>query len=662
MDFQQLGPYSIKQKIGRGGMGTVFAGVEKASGMEAAVKVLSIHLAQDEGFRERFEAEIETLRKLRHPNIVRLYGFGEQEGVLFYAMELVNGTSLEDELRKGRRFDWRETTRIGVQLCRALRHAHDRGVIHRDIKPANLLLVGDGPEIKLSDFGIAKLFGSTGLTADGGVIGTADYMAPEQADGRPVTHRADLYSVGGMLYALMAGRPPFQARSLPEMLHLQRYAEPELLRVHAPDAPAELEAIIHELLAKEPEQRIPNAQVLARRLEAMEHGLSRRASREAPDAAGDIHTSATAVGSPPADGSSPGSRGGEVPAAAPSDQDSASYRVADSAEPLDVTQAATQGEAADRIPAFWTSDAATVAASSAPPSDEASFVISPPARAAPATPPPAAKVAPAAPRFVTVDEEEDLDEESESVETGRLISAQTLVLIAAILSLGGITWYFLQPPSADALYRRVQAAAAEDRPERLVDVADDIKQFLNYYPEDRRGREVQRYLDEVELFRLDARYRRRGRLAAAGQDFTPLETVYADALRLVEIDPDRAARKLRAFIELYADDAELSAREQQCLKLAERQLQRLDTDDGNHTQELARIESRLAAAEAEPDRAAARRIYQGIVELYGDKPWAREAVDAAAARLLIGATAAPPSDPPSDPLTESPPEPSEASP
>ena len=134
-------------------------------------------LAQEEGFRIRFEAEIETLRKLNHPNIVRLFGFGQQEGHLFYAMELVDGNSLEEELRRGRSFDWREVTRMGIDICRALRHAHDRGVIHRDIKPGNLLLAADG-RLKLSDFGIARLFGYSRLTTAGNVVGTAEYMAP----------------------------------------------------------------------------------------------------------------------------------------------------------------------------------------------------------------------------------------------------------------------------------------------------------------------------------------------------------------------------------------------------------------------------------------------------------------------------------------------------
>ena len=109
-------------------------------------------------------------------------------------------------------FEWREVTQLSIKLCKALKHAHDHGIIHRDIKPANLLLSTTG-EIRLSDFGIARLFGNTRMTNDGGVLGTAEYMAPEQADGRPVTDRCDQYSLGGVMYALLAGRPPFRASS-----------------------------------------------------------------------------------------------------------------------------------------------------------------------------------------------------------------------------------------------------------------------------------------------------------------------------------------------------------------------------------------------------------------------------------------------------------------
>ncbi len=206
--IEQLGPYRIERLLGRGGMGTVYAGVHLETGQRAAIKSLSVAVADDSNLRERFLTEIETLKKLKHPNIVQLYGDGEQDGHLFYVMELVEGQTLQEELQTGHRFDWQEVTTITIEVCQALKHAHDRGVIHRDLKPGNLLRTTDG-HIKLSDFGIAKLFGATHLTVAGSVVGTADYMAPEQAEGKPITARTDLYSLGALMFTLLARRPPF---------------------------------------------------------------------------------------------------------------------------------------------------------------------------------------------------------------------------------------------------------------------------------------------------------------------------------------------------------------------------------------------------------------------------------------------------------------------
>ena len=278
MKLNQLGPYRIVKQIGKGGMGAVYEAVcndmGPNPGARVAIKALSPQLAMAEGFRERFEAEIESLKKLKHAGIVRLYGYGEQDGMLFYSMEIVDGTSLEEELNDGRRFDWRETLQIGIQICRALKHAHDHGVVHRDIKPANVMLA-DKDRIKIADFGIARLFGGTQLTTAGGVLGTADYMSPEQADGRPVTEKCDQYSLGGVMYALLAGRPPFQAKTMPEMLQLQRFADPEPVRRYAPDTPDQLDRLITQLLAKDPAERFPNVLVLSRHMEAMGKALSR---------------------------------------------------------------------------------------------------------------------------------------------------------------------------------------------------------------------------------------------------------------------------------------------------------------------------------------------------------------------------------------------------
>src|SRR5687768_14221345 len=137
---QRLGPYQLEKILGRGGMGAVYVGRNVETGQRAALKVLNPILADDANFCERFKLEVETLKKLLHPNIVQLFAYGEQDDHLFYVMELVEGRSLQDELIAGRRFHWREVARIGIDVAVALKHAHDRGVIHRDLKPANLLI------------------------------------------------------------------------------------------------------------------------------------------------------------------------------------------------------------------------------------------------------------------------------------------------------------------------------------------------------------------------------------------------------------------------------------------------------------------------------------------------------------------------------------------
>ena len=265
---EQLGPYRILDLIGQGGMGAVYTAVHSETQSKAAVKVLSASLGSQEGFRERFRVEIETLKKLRHPNIVTLYGYGEQDGILFYAMELVEGKSLQQLLEEGRQFTWQEVTELGIQICHALKHAQDHGVIHRDLKPANLLLT-DAGELRLSDFGIAKLFGAAQMTVDGGVIGTIHYMSPEQASGERVTARSDLYSLGAVLYTLLARRPPFVAESAAEVLHALKYDEPAPISHHVLGLPPELDRIIMQLLEKDPRKRVATPLAAANRLKAM---------------------------------------------------------------------------------------------------------------------------------------------------------------------------------------------------------------------------------------------------------------------------------------------------------------------------------------------------------------------------------------------------------
>lgn len=271
----RLGNWIIYKELGRGGMGQVYLAREELTGRQGAVKILAPALAQDIGFLQRFQREIEALRKLSHPLVVKFYEAGEDNGHYYYVMEYVEGESLERVLDKEKRLPWKEVLDIALQICRSLKHVHDHGVIHRDLKPANLLLTPDGL-IKLTDFGIAKVFAAEHLTATGGIVGTAEYLSPEQAAGKPATPRSDLYSLGVVLYTLLVGRPPFTGPSHLDLLHKHRYAQFDPPQRIIPDMPHELDEIICSLLAKEPEQRPADALVLGKQLEKLRLKLERK--------------------------------------------------------------------------------------------------------------------------------------------------------------------------------------------------------------------------------------------------------------------------------------------------------------------------------------------------------------------------------------------------
>ena len=507
-------------------------------------------------------------------------------------------------------------SRIAISLARALKHAHDRGVIHRDIKPANIMLTREG-ELKLSDFGIAKLFGSTGLTADGGVIGTAEYMAPEQADGRPVTYRSDLYSLGGVMYALLAGRPPFRARSLVEMLQMQRYTEPDPVRRYASNVPEEMEIIVQELLAKDPGQRIPNAMILARRLQAMEQGLARR---ERETTAASAEGTEFELSSPP-----------EVQSGNLGEAETLAATLAGNADEASLEpsiEAATFALAAEGQPAV------TAAENAAPMVD---FSLAPSVLAssqtAAATSTGATRIG--ASRFVTVAEDEDrtaLEDEPE----GALISPQTWVLVVALVVVGLGAWYLLQPVSADRLYERVATQAQRGEIEALLGVETDIHDFLNHHPADRRGAEMRAYLDEIELHRAQRRFERQARGIGRGDSTSPVERIYLEAVRYVQLDPAVGAAKLQALIDVFGNETDANAQTQRCLELARHQLAQLRPElERAATEELEIMRQHLARADALQDSnpTAAADIYRGIIELCDDKPWAAEVVSTARTRL-----------------------------
>lgn len=262
----RLGPYNILEKIGSGGMGSVYLGRHAETGQMAAVKELTASLARQEGFVERFTREIDSMRKLNHPHIVKLYESGLDGETYYYAMEYVPGETLTALLRRQRRIPWEQAIDFSIQICQALKAAHDAGIIHRDLKPSNLLLSPEGV-LKLADFGVAQVFAADRLTVTGGIVGTAEFMSPEQATGKRATKQSDLYSLGSVLYAMVTGRPPFAGETAIAILQKHKFGQFDKPRLVVPDLPVWLEEIICQLLEKDPAKRFPDAYVLSRRLE-----------------------------------------------------------------------------------------------------------------------------------------------------------------------------------------------------------------------------------------------------------------------------------------------------------------------------------------------------------------------------------------------------------
>ena len=256
--------YELIKRIGRGGMADVFLARDILLDRDVAVKVLFPEHAIDPNFVERFRREAQAVAGLNHPNIVSVYDWGQTGNTYFMAMEYVDGRTLAEALRRSGRLTAKSAATVAMAIANALAYAHRNNVVHRDIKPANILMGNDGA-IKVVDFGIARALDAghdAGLTQDGAVMGTATYFSPEQAKGEGLDLRSDLYSLGIVLYELVAGRPPFSGESALATAYKQVNEMPERLKTHAPDVPPALEAIVGKCMAKDAEVRYPNAESL----------------------------------------------------------------------------------------------------------------------------------------------------------------------------------------------------------------------------------------------------------------------------------------------------------------------------------------------------------------------------------------------------------------
>ena len=265
------GRYRILRKLGAGGMADVYLAEDEDLGRRVAIKILNERYSSDEAFTERFRREAKSAASLSHPNIVSIYDRGESDGRPYIAMEVIEGRSLKELIVAKGPLPIAVAVDYAKQILAALRFAHRHGIIHRDIKPHNILLGGDN-RVFVTDFGIART-GPSEMTEVGSIMGTAQYLSPEQARGAPVTAASDLYSAGVVLYEMLTGKTPFTGDTPIEiaMKHLNEVPHPpsELRE----DIPPELDLIVLRALAKDPHERYEAAEQFSADLDRVEAGL-----------------------------------------------------------------------------------------------------------------------------------------------------------------------------------------------------------------------------------------------------------------------------------------------------------------------------------------------------------------------------------------------------
>lgn len=563
MALDSIGPYQFKGILGRGGMGTVYRGSHNDTGELHAIKVLAPTYAHDPHFRGRFESEIKALIQLDHPNIVRLLSYGQEDAMLFFSMELVEGNSLFHMQKNGHRFDWREILKIARDVSLGLRHAHDRGIIHRDLKPGNLLMAdsADGQLglIKITDFGIAKQFGKS-LNTGENVLGTMDFMSPEQAKGEPVTFKSDIFSLGTVLFTLLSGSPPFTANSVEESLrNLTRVPAPRVSSV-VPNVPKELDELIRRLMAKQPDKRIQTAQALLHQIDEVETKL--RDHSEAQTVYPDSNSNDTFDLSAPRT---------EVKTSLRDVKKSRAQTVG--GEPKTVVRPEQSVSASSKVDYFNTVD----------------------------------------------DQARQRQATGESAADERGILPVTLALVGVLL-LGAFGVYqAYKPPSAEALMAQIEENSA--RPNKVL---DEIGLFLKHYPNEERApkvEELQRIGKAVWLYNslcntLTVRSGMKGE-----NRLTKIEEQFLNIVEISEDDPTLASAKMTAFVNIH-ESSDLDPGDQKCVDAAKSyEIKLLNDARSKILLNVKEIKTAMDKAGKRTDPDSAIEIYESILELYGDIKW-----------------------------------------
>jgi serine/threonine-protein kinase len=279
-----LGDFKLQKKLGQGGMGVVYLAHQLSLDRPCALKVLSKDLAAKPGFVERFTREARSMAKIDHPNVVRCFAVGEEKGLHYVAMELIDGKSMQDWLEQLGKLSVPDAIHVTLLCADAIKHAHGLNMIHRDIKPDNILVTSKGG-VKVSDLGLAKaLDEDMSMTQSGTGLGTPHYMPPEQArNAKHVDHRSDIYALGGTLYHFVAGKTPFAGESIVELITNKERGSFTSARKLNPEVPERLDLIIHKAMARDPQHRYQSCDEFIRDLESLNLASESLSFIAAPD-------------------------------------------------------------------------------------------------------------------------------------------------------------------------------------------------------------------------------------------------------------------------------------------------------------------------------------------------------------------------------------------
>jgi serine/threonine-protein kinase len=606
-EFEYIGPYRVVRTLGQGGMGTVYHGVNNKTNDPVAIKVISAGMAQHQRFRRRFDAEIQTLLKLKHPGIVQLIGFGEEKGLLFYSMEYVDGENLQQLLRREKRMAWPRVIDMAIEICSALKHAHDFGIIHRDLKPANLMINSQG-RVKLTDFGIAKLFGGADSTVEGAVLGTADFMPPEQAEGKPVSVRSDLYSLGSVCYAALTGRAPYQGKTIPEVLFNVRYGSITPIAALAPDTPAELCDLVEELLAREPSLRPPTGLVVGNRFQSLKMGLANRpqSPRVNVDVSHlkeltsiDLNDNPSILPGPENEGTVVATNKTRLV-----DPSLAQHRNTSSSVAGPDEQTRVVDSQSDRVSKEEGSDG--------PPSG-IEFIGKTKFTEVQDTDRRRSSIAPAP--------------SEETTSWGQWIGIATLSI--ALLACIAALVVLLQSPSANVLYADVAAAIEANEEEQWLASEASALRFKELYPNDARIADVDTAIAEIESIRAVRSLQRKARRGTADQ-LPAIEQAYLECLKAQSIDAAMGKQKLQAFLTVFGSGGQVEEKHKRLVELVQRSLEQLNASQKLSTSEAYQsLKEQMDWADANLNPATKRKWLDSMVELFKDKLWARELVDRA---------------------------------